>query len=99
MTKVSSTSWGSPIEIETRRRIRVSVWAYAYEILDSPMVDDETYDRECSLIDVRILTGNPKMDLFFQREFHSDTGMWIHKHPDQKGLEKYFNLWTQTEDD
>lgn len=74
-------AWGSPVEIERRRRIFVSLWAYAYEVLSISLVDDAKYDLEASLIDVSMDTENPIMDAFFREEFDPSTGMWVHKHP------------------
>ena len=79
-------TWGSPEEIERRRRIRVSLWAYAYEIRDTPFVSDSRFDDQCRLIDLSVDTGNREMDVFFRTHFTPDTGMWIHKHPDLTGL-------------
>lgn len=76
----------SPIEIERARRMRVCIWAYAYEIEDRPLVDDHTFDRECQKIDVRICTGNNEMDAWFKENFDPCTGSWIHAHPNHQWL-------------
>jgi len=34
------TNWGTPKEIETRRRIKLAIWTYAYEIADNSVVSD-----------------------------------------------------------
>lgn len=81
--------WGSPEEIERRRRIRVSVWAYAYEYLDHNFVSDERFDEECKLINPAVTTGNPKLDRFFSQDFQAYTGQWVHKHPEKAKLAKY----------
>lgn len=62
-------TWGTPIEIERRRRIHVAAWAYAYEVESDPVVDDETFDREALLIKPEIGTGNDELDAFFRAEF------------------------------
>lgn len=67
---------------ETRRRIRVSVWAYAYEILGRSMVSDDVFDAECRKIDLSVNTYRPDMDLWFRQNFNACTGMWIHSHPE-----------------
>jgi len=66
---------------ETRKRIKLSVYAYAYEF-DQPIVDDGTFDALAYSIDVNIKTNRPELDKFFRKEFSPDTGMWIHKHPE-----------------
>ena len=76
------TAWGAPAEIERRRRIRVAVWAYAYEVFDVSLVSDHRFDTECRLIDTSVLTGKPRLDQWFA----AHTGQWVHKHPDLKHL-------------
>lgn len=76
------TTWGTPEEVERRRRIRVACWAYAYEVLDVSLVSDHRFDEECKLIDPKVSTGNPRLDSFFRKTFAAHTGQWVHKHPD-----------------
>ncbi len=83
-------SWGTREEIERRRRIRLSLWAYAYEVESVSLVSDLVFDHEARLVDVSISTGNPKLDAFFRTEFEPHTGMWIHKHPDLKGIRRLY---------
>ena len=66
---------------EQKRRIRLSVYAYAYEFMDDSLVDDAEFDRLSQEIDLTIITGNEEMDSFFAREFIADSGMWIRRHP------------------
>lgn len=89
---MNDSVWGSPIEVERKRRIDVSVWAYAYEIEDSPLVDDQTFDRESALIDVSIETGRKNLDLFFKKHFSPYTGMWIRLHPELIKIRYIVNL-------
>lgn len=70
------------VEVEKRHRINAALWAYAYEIMDDPLVEDEKYDSVCRSIRPEVPTGNDVLDRFFQTEFSPDTGMWIHKHPE-----------------
>ena len=70
------------MEVERRRRIRVAVWAYAYEILDVSLVSDHRFDEECKLVDPKVSTGNARLDSFFRKTFSAHTGQWVHKHPD-----------------
>lgn len=76
------------IELERRRRIRLSVAAYAYEIGGTPILTDSEFDSLARSIDVNTSTGNEQMDAFFREHFDASTGMWIHKHPDLAGLER-----------
>jgi hypothetical protein len=80
-------SWGSPIEIERRRRIRVSVAAYAYEILSESIMPDADFDKLCLEINPQINTGNKVLDKFFKEEFDPSTGQWVHTHPEKEKLQ------------
>ena len=78
---------------EIKNRIRLSVYAYAYEFMNDSLVDDAEFDRLSQEIDLNIITGNEEMDSFFAREFIADSGMWIRKHPELnriKGLYENF---------
>ena len=75
------TNWGNNVEIEIKRRINVSIWAYAYEIENESLVSDEVFDNECMLINDSICTNNVELDKFFKNIFDPFTGVWIHKHP------------------
>lgn len=79
-------SWGNPAEIETKKRIKVALAAYAYEFLDDPIMPDGMFDELAYSIDLSIPTTNPKMDKWFKENFAPDTGQWIHKHPDKPRL-------------
>jgi hypothetical protein len=70
------------IAIERSRRIRVSAWAYAYEVESSPIVDDARYDAEAALIRPHMDTGHAVLDKFFREEFAAYTGSWVHRHPE-----------------
>jgi hypothetical protein len=52
---------------------------------ESTMSDAE-FDAQCQLIDPLEPTGNAQLDEFFRIEFAPDTGMWIGKHPDLRGV-------------
>ncbi len=78
------------MEVEKRRRINVALWAYAYELMDDPIVDDGMFDMVCKQIDLKRATDNAKMDIWFIENFSSDTGQWIHAHPDLKGLGRIY---------
>ena len=72
---------------ETRNRIKLSVAAYAYEFKDNPIMSDADFDELASKIDTSVSTTNPRLDYFFAKNFQSDTGMWIHKHPELGKIE------------
>jgi hypothetical protein len=75
---------------ETRRRIQVALWAYAYEIADDPIVTDAVFDAVSSQIDVSIQTGNALLDKFFAEKFDASTGMWVRDHPELDKLEALY---------
>ena len=79
---------------EIKNRIRLSVYAYAYEFMNDSLVDDAEFDRLSQEIDLTITTGNEEMDSFFAREFIADSGMWIRKHPNlERVKELYENFY------
>lgn len=78
-------------EREKRRRVCVSLWAYAYEMRDHSMVSDAKYDETCKAVDLSQATGNPKLDKWFKDNFDPDTGMWVRDHPEIEKLERLFN--------
>jgi hypothetical protein len=78
--------WGSPVELERRNRIRLSVAAYAYEYLNTSIMSDGEFDALCDKINVQVSTGNDKLDMFFREHFEPHTGMWICKHPEKHKL-------------
>lgn len=75
---------------ETRRRIRIAVAAYAYEVLQDPIMSDGEYDSLAAEIDPYEDTGNAVLDLFFLTDFSRETGSWVHKHPDIPGLARIY---------
>ncbi len=89
MTRSKNTTLNrTAVEIETHRRIKLAVWAYAYEVLDEPLVEDHVFDREALLVDLTINTTRPEMDRWFRKEFVPDSGVWIHRHPDLEGIKR-----------
>lgn len=69
------------IEQIRRDRIRISMFAYAYDILGEPLVSDSDYDSLAKTLDNTTSTDNEIMDTFFKEEYVNHSGMWIHKHP------------------
>lgn len=74
----------TPLEKERRRRIVVSLWAYAYEFKNRSIVSDNFFDAECYMLvaNLRVDTDRPDLDYWFRGAFDPSTGMWIHKHPE-----------------
>lgn len=69
-------------EIETRRRIMLSIWAYAYEFENISLVSDAEFDKQCGLVDLSVSTARPDLDAWWRENFQPHTGMWINKHPE-----------------
>lgn len=93
--KPQQNVWGSEVEKQIRLRIKLSIAAYAYEILSETIMSDHDFDHKCLLIDPSIETGNKKLDHFFKTEFNPSTGQWIHKHPElNKIVELYRKYYT-----
>ena len=86
------TVWGTPKEVETRRRIIVSVWAYAYEFCANSIVPDHIFDAECYLLAAGLHIDTDRMDLdyWFRGMFDPSTGLWIHKHPELDKISKLY---------
>jgi len=74
----------SIVELETHNRIKVLLWAYAYEMVNKPLVDDATFDKVCASIDLSINTTNKEMDEWFLKHFVPYTGQWIHSLPNKE---------------
>lgn len=91
------TQWGTAKEIETRRRIMVSVWAYAYEIANPPvsLVPDHIFDAECYMLaaGLRVETDRLDLDYWFRGAFAPHTGQWIHEHPELGKIAKIYERW------
>lgn len=89
--------WGLLSERVRRDRIKVSVAAWAYENNRKPIMSDSKYDKLSDKVDKerRIATGNSRLDNFFKRHFDKDTGLWVHKHPNPKGLENIYARYYQ----
>ena len=82
--------WGTPEEVERRNRIRIAVWAYAYEIANDSLVDDAAFDALALQIRPEMDTGWPRGDAFFREHFSPATGMWIRNHPDLPGIRRLY---------
>jgi hypothetical protein len=82
------------ISQETRNRILVAVYAYAYEVLAQPLVSDEEFDQLASKINIGNDTGRPDLDQWFRDNFEPYTGSWIHKHPELDGIIRIYEAIT-----
>ena len=60
------------------------------------MSDDE-FDSLAKSINPNEKTGNRKLDNFFKNQFATDTGMWIHKHPERNKLEHIYKTYYRGE--
>lgn len=87
--------WGTQIEVERRNRIRLSVAAFAYEIVGESIMTDAEFDRLALSIRPQITTGRINLDAFFLGRFSPNTGMWIHQHPElAKVRDLYYRRYT-----
>ena len=75
---------------ETRLRIKLSVWAFAYEIANQPLVSDAVYDFNAYQVNLKNRTKRPDLDFWFICNFRPDTGLWIHDHPELDKLERLY---------
>lgn len=78
--------WGSPVELERKRRIVLSVAAYAYECCAESIMSDHDYDMMSLRVDLAMDTGRPDLDAFFRAEFNPSSGQWIRAHPNLSGV-------------
>ncbi len=83
-------------EIETHRRIILSVAALAYEYADpdngiESFISDHVFDRLSLCVDLSVNTKRPDLDEWFRREFDPCTGSWIRTHPDKNGLLRLYH--------
>lgn len=83
------------IEEERRNRIRLSVFAYAYEFQNESFVSDHEFDELAKKIDPSLETGNKPLDEFFKTQYNAFTGQWIHKHPDLDGIKKLYKKYKE----
>jgi len=83
-------SWGTPEEVERRRRILVAVWAYAYEVMNDQLVGDDVWQAECDAINLDQETGHDLLDFWFSENFDPSTGSWVNSHPEKDGLHRVY---------
>lgn len=78
------------ISIERRNRIRLSIFAYAYEVENVSLISDHEYDELSLRINIKQKTGNKIMDRFFIKEFNPSTGMWVYNHPQLERIKQLY---------
>ena len=80
-----------------RRRIKVSVAAWAYENGHKPIMTDAAYDKLSKVVyqERNIATGNNRLDRFFRQHFDPSTGLWVYKHPNPRALETIYARYYQ----
>ena len=83
-------TWGNEKEQETRRRIKLSLWAYAYDFESDSMVSDGEFDDECKKVRLEVDTNRPDLDKWWRDNFSPSTGQWIRKHPELDGIKKLY---------
>ena len=75
------------VNTETKNRIKLSVAAYAYEVLNSSVITDGEFDALAKKIDLSVNTRRPDLDKWFRENFSPSTGMWVLSHPDRRILD------------
>lgn len=83
-------AWGSPEEVERRRRVRLALWAFAYEFKDESLVPDAVFDEEAMRVDPSVSTGHAVLDTFFRTVYTPHSGQWIHEHPELERVEALY---------
>lgn len=81
--------WGSPIEVERRRRIGYFIGVCPQGKPDAPLVSDERFDTEARQSDPSIETGH--LDDWWRTCFNPSTGMWIYMHPELDKVRKLYD--------
>lgn len=77
---------------ETRKRVRLTVAAWAYEKHNDPIMSDAEYDQLALSIDLRKTTSRPDLDDWWRENFNPSTGMWVFRHPEVDIVEKAYRL-------
>jgi hypothetical protein len=81
------------INEEIRNRIQVAAAAYAYEVMNDPIMSDADYDALALKIRPEVKTGNDVLDNFFATKYDPNTGSWVHQHPDIEGLKVVISIF------
>lgn len=86
-------TWGTPIETERHKRIRLTLWAYAYEMQSVSIVSDGVFDAVARSSQPLIETG--RLDQWWRENFTPDTGMWIRSHPEMHLVERMYHRYAE----
>lgn len=87
------------VALEIKRRIKVSVAAYAYEVESESIMSDAEYDSLSKLINPAIETGHEILDQFFREKFTDYSGAWILDHPElHRVRHTYFSYYAPERD-
>lgn len=86
--ELDESPYSERVCLETRRRIRLAIAAYAYEVLMDPIMTDSEFDDLARSVDLSVSTRRPDLDKWFRSRFSPHTGMWIHSHPDRARVEQ-----------
>jgi hypothetical protein len=79
--------------LERKNRIRLAFAAYAYEFESDSIMSDGEYDELSKKIRPHMKTGRDLLDDFFRDKFSTDTGQWIHDHPELDTLKAMYFLY------
>lgn len=84
--RTNAMIWGTPTERERRRRIFLSVWAYADQFMNTKIVGEQEYDHESRMINLTIATGDNKWDAWWKENFKVGRTDWVRNHPHKREL-------------
>lgn len=84
------SAWGTTVERETRRRIELTMFAFAYELDATSLVDDAVFDRLAIEVDLSINTTRPDLDAWWRANFQPYTGSWIYRHPELERVRRVY---------
>lgn len=74
-------------ERENRKRIKLCVYAFAYEFENTSLVPDAQFDEMARSVDLSIVTKHQE---WWRKEFNPSTGQWIHTHPNLQGIRSLY---------
>jgi hypothetical protein len=75
-----------------RSRIRVALFAFAYEVKNDSLIPDSEYDVLSGKVDDQLFeaTDNSELDFWFSENFDCFTGMWVRSHPEIDKLARLY---------
>lgn len=68
--------------IQKKLRIQIAIHAFAYEVMNDPLISDDKFDQLALLVDVNIPTDRGDLDTWFKEMYDPSTGAWIYNHPE-----------------